>query len=158
MTMPLLGCDIVGHLVTAADVGLTAGTKLASGSPYDLTAIQTAGPETVLVVCRLSSGSATLTADTTADGVYSSALATKSMTGTDYHLLVFDTDATNNYVNVRVATSANCIIDRFCVLPLGNLTEGEESDSVRDGLRAFLGSHNGVTSDGSGVFTFAVSA
>ncbi len=161
MPNPLAAADVVGHTLRFSELGLATAVLMASASPLDLTAYKTAVPETVIVLCRFSSGTATITVDTTADGVYASAVATKTnATGTDYHALVVDTDATNAYVNVRFATSANAILDKLLVLPLARLVEGEDWYNVRDGVMAVAHNDGGLPSgrgDGSGVFSFGVS-
>ncbi len=159
MANPVLGnCNVVGNVLTGADLGLSAGTFLATASPKDLTAIHSAVPETYIVLCRLSSGSATLTVDLTADGVYSSADASVSLTGTNMFALVVDTTTSLTYANVRLATSANCIVDRFAVLPLCKLTAGENFASVLLGRNAVASQNMTKDSDGSGVFSISVSA
>lgn len=159
MALPTVGCNIVGHRITPAELGLSAGTILATASPLDLTAFATAVPETLVVLCRLSSGSGTLTVDTTATGAYASATATATLSGTGYVGLVVDTDATNFYASVRLATTANMIVDRFLVLPLAELCEGEEFRSVRAGLNAVSSDNMAPDSDASGVLgSFSVSA
>jgi hypothetical protein len=142
--------DVIGKLFVGSDLAMTAGTFLATASPKDLTAVYTAVPETVVVLVRLSSGTATLTADLTADGVYSSADATiTNFNDTTYHAIVLDTTAALPYINVRLATSANAIVDRLAVIPLALLTAGEDWFNVRDGLMAVANTTNG---DGSGAF------
>ena len=142
--------DLVGKLFVGSDVGLSAGTILATASPKDLTAVYTAVPETVVVLVRLSSGTATLTADVNSSGTYASADATiTGFNDTTYHAIVLDTSAANPYINVRIATTANCIVDRLAVVPLALLTEGEDWFNVRDGLMAVANTTHG---DGGGAF------
>lgn len=153
MPNPLAAANLVGHSLRFSELGLATATLVATGSPWDLTGYKTAVPETVVVLVRLSSGTGTLTADTTADGVYASAIATKSMTGTDYHALVVDTDATNIYINVRLASTANMIVDRLLVMPLAMLSAGEDWYNIRDGVMAVA---NTTIGNGSGVFTLGI--
>lgn len=157
MANPVGDCNVVGHLVTASDLGLTSGTVLATDSPKDLTAFRCLVPETVLVLCRLSSGTADVQVDVASSAAFASADAsTGNFTGTIGHYVVVDTSVTNNYVNVRIVTSANCIVDRFAALPLAVLTAGEEFPSVKAGLNAVSANHMGSGSDGSGTFVLTL--
>lgn len=153
MPNPLQGADIVGHTLRASELGVAStGIVLATASPKDLTAYKTAVPETVLVLVRLSSGTVNVQVDTTADGVFSSAeVSTGNFNDTVFRALTVDTSAANPYVNVRLVTSANAIVDRVLVLPLARLTTGEDWYNVRDGVMAVASTAN---ADGSGVFTF----
>lgn len=153
MPNPLQGADIVGHTLRASELGVAStGIVLATASPKDLTAYKTAVPETVLVLVRLSSGTVNVQVDTTADGVFASAeVSTGNFNDTVFRALTVDTSASNPYVNVRLVTSANCVVDRVLVLPLARLTTGEDWYNVRDGVMAVASTAN---ADGSGVFTF----
>lgn len=153
MPNPLQGSDIVGHTLRASELGLAStGIILATASPKDFTAYKTMCPETVICLVRLSSGNATFNMDVTADGVYASAtVTTGAVSDTAYHAMVLDTSTTDTYINVRATTSANAVVDRFLVLPLGKLTTGEDAYNVRYGLLAVMGSNPG---DGGGTFTF----
>lgn len=153
MPNPLQGADIVGHTLRASELGLAStGIVLATASPKDLTAYKTAVPESVVVLVRLSSGTVNVQVDTTADGVFSSAAAsTGNFNDTVMRALVVDTDSTNTYINVRLVTSANAVVDRLLVMPLARLTTGEDWYNVRDGVMAVASTAN---ADGSGVFTF----
>lgn len=143
------GCDLVGHSVRFSELGLLSATLVATSSPFDLTAVKTPVPETCVVLVRLSSGTGTLTVDTTSDGTYSSAEQTLSLTGTNFFCLLVDTASATPYLNVRIATSANCIVDRLAVLSLAKLTSGENWMNVREGYMAVVDSKTG---DGVGTF------
>lgn len=144
------GCDLVGHSVRFSELGLLSATLLSPSSPYDLTAIKTPVVETCVVLVRLSSGTGTLTVQATPAGTYSSADQTLSLSGTNFACLLIDSSAANPYINVRIATSANCIIDRLAVFALSKLTTGENWMNVREGYMAVVDSKTG---DGLGNFT-----
>lgn len=160
MAKPVLQtCNAVGNVLKASDLGLSAGTVLASASPKTLTTVQTPNPETLLLVVRQSSGTATYTVSVNTTAAYGNAdYTTGSNSGTAYQVLVIDTTAASSFVTVRVTTSANAIIDRFGLICLSKLTAGEEFRSVRSGRNAVCKATG--TSDGSGVWSsdLAVSA
>lgn len=155
MAKPVLQqSNAVGNVLKGSDLGLAAGTVLATSSPKDLTTFRTPVPETMLMVVRQSSGTATYTVDVNATGGYSAADYTlSSLADTTQRFLLIDTDTTNSYVSIRIATSANAIIDRFGVVSLSKLTAGEEYRSVLAGRNAVAGLEGTANSDGSGVWS-----
>lgn len=157
MSLPIGDCDLVGNLVTASDLGLTSGTVLATASPKDLTAFRCPVPETVLVLCRLSSGTVDLQVDVASSAAFGSADgSTSNFNDTVGRYVVVDTSSANSYVNVRLVTSANCIVDRLAALSLSKLTAGEEFKSVRAGRNAVSGGLGTSGSDSSGAFVLTL--
>lgn len=155
MSTPVLQqCNMVGNVLYAADMGLAAGTVLATSSPKNLTTLKTAVPETLCLVVRQSSGTASYLVDVNATGGYSTTVySIASNSGTSMMALVFDTTTSSPYVGMQVTTSANAIIDRFAVLSLSRLTAGEEFRSVLAGRNAVAGLQGTALSDGSGTWS-----
>lgn len=154
MASPVLQtCDMVGNILKGSDLGLSAGTFLATASPKNLTAIQTPVPETMVLLVRLSSGNITAAVDVNDTGTYSSADSTVTISATgEFRALAFSTSSTDSYAAIRLTTSANGIIDRFGVLSLSKLTAGEEFRSVRAGRNAVACAEMTSGSDGSGAW------
>lgn len=159
MPNPMTEVDVVGTTIRFSELGLSSATVLASASPQALTAYRCGVPQTVLVLCRLSSGTVDVQVDVASSGTFgSSDASTGNVSDTVMRALAVDTSAANSYVNVRLVTSANCIVDRLLVLPLGKLQTGESwFGDVRDSLNAVAGTENVSASDGGGTFTFTAS-
>ena len=150
MPNPLQGADIVGHSLRFSELGLT-NRDIGNNVTVDLTAYQTAVPETVLVFVQLASGAANVQAQATAAGTFSSADVSTGSVSVTYGVgVVLDTSAANPFVNVRlVAGASGCRIAKIVVLPLAKLTAGEDWYNVRDGVMAVASDKIG---DGSGTF------
>lgn len=153
MAKPVLQtCNAVGNVLTASDLGLSAGTVLATASPKTLTTIQTPVPETLVLLVRQSSGTATYTASVnTVTGYGNADYTTGSVSNTAMTPLVLSTTAASSFVTFRITTSANVIIDRFGVISLSKLTAGEEWRSVRSGRNAVC--KDTGSSDASGAWS-----
>ena len=156
---PMGTCNGVGNVLLAEDLGLSAGTILASASPKALTSVHLPLPETVAVLVKLSSGTVDVQVDVATSSTFvSSDSSTGAVAGTYWRGVVVNTTSTEPYVNIRLVTSANCIVDGLVVLPISRLVDGEEFRSVRAGRNAVGSSHMTSSSDGSGVYDSSVSA
>lgn len=155
MSNPLGQQDIVGNLVTFAELAL-ASSLTSAASTTSATVNNPGVASTVVLLVKLACGQATVALDafeTSAD--FGSPSDSVSITDTKEYYLIANTSATNTHTAVKIteaAGSGNTTAVTACaMLVLYNLSAGEDWHSIiGGGYNSVASTHTG---DGSGTFS-----
>lgn len=142
---PMGNANAAACIMPASQLGLSAA-DFANDSTTKNVTIQTPCPVKVRVFIQLSAGSATLTIDNNATGVYSSADATLAVSGTAEQVLTLDTSAGNLYSCIRLVKTA-ATIAKFGVEVLGKLPDNWGATDIQHAFNALGGQVNSGTYD-----------
>lgn len=145
ITTPMGQINGICAILRGTDLGLaTADFTLGASATKNLTAIETPVPLKVRIITKLTSGSATLTADVNATGTYASADKTLALAGTDEQVMTVVTTSSDRYVNFRIATGGGgaAVIEYLEVDVIGKLPANWDWHSVRSAMNALAAQVN----------------
>jgi hypothetical protein len=156
MSLPQKEANLVGtHVYPVADLGLSA--SLASGSTDTGTTFSTGMPATVVLLSKLTSGSADIKIDraSAAGSInFSSPDVTLACSGTSLQVASLDTTSSELFVGIQQVTSGSAAVwNQLAVMVLYELTAGEDWFSVRSGANAV---GNNTVGNGGGEVPLAV--
>lgn len=129
-------------IMRAYDLGLTAGNFALGGGTLDINGIKTPVPCQVKLFLTLSAGSVQVDVDKNATGTYAASEKTKNITVlNDQEVVAFASDASNPYVNFRLA-GTGATITALEVQISGMVPETQDWHSIRSCFNALVNTVN----------------
>ena len=146
MSLPKLEQNgVYTHILPGIDLGLSS--TLSTSATDSGTNFTTGVPASVIVLCRLNSGAATVNVSVNS-GTPSYPANQLVMTGTSRQFQKVDTDSSNLFCGIQQVCVTNAGFEEMAVLACYELTPGEDWFNIRSGSLAVA---NQYTGDGSGV-------